>query len=45
LTRLTVYSRSFGWGSRNSDTDRDRAALLSAVGWRTGWEGDLTLFG
>jgi ubiquitin-like protein Pup len=45
LARLTVYSQSFRWESHNTDTERDRAALLSAIGWCTGWEGGLALFG
>jgi hypothetical protein len=43
LDRLTVYARSFRWECRNTETDRDRAALLSAVGWCSGWEGGLAL--
>lgn len=45
LDRLTVYARSYRWECRDTDTDRDRAALLSAVGWCSGWEGGLALLG
>jgi len=45
LERLAVYARSFRWESRDTATDRDRAALLSAVGWCSGWEAGLALFG
>jgi hypothetical protein len=39
LARLRVYARSFVWGYRDTETDADRAALLSAVGWCSGWRG------
>jgi hypothetical protein len=45
LERLAVYARSFRWECRDTATDRDRAALLSAVGWCSGWEAGLALFG
>ncbi len=37
LKHLTVYARSFRWECRNTEGDEDRAALLSAVGWCSGW--------
>jgi hypothetical protein len=43
LGGLTVYARSFSWESRNTDSVRDRAALLSAVGWCSGWRVGLAL--
>ena len=45
LERLTVFARSYRWEYRNTETDRDRAALLSAVGWCSGWQGGLVLLG
>lgn len=35
---LETYSRSFRWESRGIDTQADQAALLSAVGWCSGWQ-------
>lgn len=43
LEHLTLYTRSFRWEDRDTETDRDRAALLSAVGWCSGWEAGLVL--
>lgn len=43
LDRLEVYARSFSWEARNTDSARDRAALLSAVGWCSGWRAGLGL--
>jgi len=37
LAHLTVYSRSFRWECRGTDTEEDQAALISAVGWCSGW--------
>jgi len=31
------FARSFRWELRGTDTDEDRAALISAVGWCCGW--------
>lgn len=36
---LTVYSQSFVWGHHGTETDEDRAALIVAVGWCSGWQG------
>jgi len=38
LAHLTIYSRSFRWECQGSDTEEDQAALISAVGWCSGWE-------
>ncbi|MCX7982941.1 MAG: hypothetical protein N2572_08545 [Syntrophales bacterium] len=35
--RLHIYSRAFVWEHRGTDTMADRAALISAVGWTSGW--------
>lgn len=35
--RLTVYARSFVWGYRHLETAEGRAALISAIGWCSGW--------
>jgi hypothetical protein len=43
LERLTTYARSYRWECRGTDTDSGRAALLSAVGWCSGWQGGLVL--
>jgi hypothetical protein len=37
LGHLKAYVRSFRWECRGSETDEDRAALISAVGWCSGW--------
>lgn len=44
LQRLAFYCRSFVWDHRNTETEEDRAALISAVGWCTGWRGLLVIF-
>jgi hypothetical protein len=43
LTHLGVYARSFVWGYHDTETDEDRAALISAVGWCSGWRGLMAL--
>ena len=45
LEHVRAYARSFRWECRDTETDEDRAALLSAVGWCTGWEAWLPLLG
>jgi hypothetical protein len=35
---VSRYARSFRWEFRGSDTGEDRAALISAVGWCSGWK-------
>ena len=42
---LAAFARSFGWSSRGTDTARDRAALIGAVGWCGGWESILRYLG
>jgi hypothetical protein len=34
---IARYHRSFRWEYRDTDTVEDRASLISAVGWCTGW--------
>ena len=35
---LRMYKRSFRHGYHGTDTDEDRASLISAVGWCSGWK-------
>jgi hypothetical protein len=37
LARLENYAWSFSWGFRGIDGPEDRAALISAIGWCSGW--------
>jgi hypothetical protein len=37
IARLETYAKSFMWEHRGTDRAQDRAALLSAVGWCSGW--------
>jgi hypothetical protein len=37
VSRLSRYARSFVWGYRDTETDAARAALVTAVGWCSGW--------
>lgn len=37
VEHLTVYHQSFVWGYHGTETDEDRAALISAVCWCSGW--------
>jgi hypothetical protein len=37
LNHLKAYSRSFRWEWRDTETVEDRASLISAVGWLSGW--------
>ena len=37
LARLENYAWSFSWGFRGLDGPEDRAALISAIGWCSGW--------
>jgi hypothetical protein len=39
------YERSFRWEYRGTDTQADRAALIAAVGWCSGWRPWLGLIG
>jgi len=34
---LVIYARSFRWECKGTDTEEDRAALISAIGWCSGW--------
>jgi hypothetical protein len=43
LEPLRAFARSYRWEHRGTGTDRDRAALLSAVGWCSGWQAGLGL--
>lgn len=43
--QITHYSRSFVWENRGTATEEDEAALISAVGWCTGWQPFLTTLG
>ena len=42
---LIAYARSFRWEERDTDTPEDRAALIEAVGWCSGWSGVLAIIG
>jgi hypothetical protein len=37
VLRVETYAKSFMWEHRGSDGPEDRAALLSAIGWCSGW--------
>lgn len=37
VEHLRVYHQSFVWGYHHTETEEDRAALISAVGWCSGW--------
>lgn len=39
------FSNSFRWELRGTDTQEDRAALISAVGWCSGWRPLLAIVG
>lgn len=45
LRHLAAYSRSFRWECRNSESEEDRAALIIAVGWCSGWRPLIRLAG
>jgi hypothetical protein len=42
---LRRYHDSFSWDKQGTDTLADRAALVSAAGWCSGWQGLLALAG
>jgi hypothetical protein len=42
---LVRYSRSFEWERRGTATAEDRASLISAVGWCSGWRPFLSIVG
>jgi len=37
FNHLVHYARSFRWECKGTDTEEDRAALISAIGWCSGW--------
>jgi hypothetical protein len=37
LQHLKAYRQSFVWGYHGTETEEDRASLISAVGWCSGW--------
>ena len=39
--QLRIYARSFGWEWRDTETVENKASLIGAVGWCSGWK---TLF-
>ncbi len=40
---IKIYARSFCHGYHGTETDEDMAALISAVGWCSGWETFLSI--
>jgi len=42
---ISRYARSFVWGYHGTDTVEDRAALIEAIGWLSGWQPWLALMG
>ncbi len=40
---IGLYSRSFRWEFRGTETAEDEAALISAVGWCSGWQPFLSI--
>jgi hypothetical protein len=43
--QITLYARSFRWECRGTDTEENKAALISAVGWCSGWQPLLSILG
>jgi hypothetical protein len=43
LYHIEIYSRSFRFGYHGIETNEDKAALISAVGWCSGWQTFLSL--
>jgi len=41
--QITLYSRSFRWEFRGTETEEGKAALISAVGWCSGWRPFLSI--
>jgi hypothetical protein len=41
--RAGVHARAFRWDARGSETESDQAAVISAVGWCSGWKALLVL--
>jgi hypothetical protein len=44
-SHLARFENSFRWEQRNTDTEEDRGALISAIGWCSGWAELSRLFG
>lgn len=42
---LVHFARSFRWECQGTETDEDKAALISAVGWCSGWQPFLSIMG
>lgn len=34
---IRIYAKSFCWGYQGTETEEDAAALISAIGWCSGW--------
>lgn len=45
LRHLEAFEKSFTWGLRGTDAPEDRAALLGAIGWCSGWSSLIALVG
>ena len=45
MEQIAIYSRSFRWEYRGTVTEKNEAALISAVGWCSGWRPFLSLVG
>jgi len=43
--QIRLYSRSFRWEFQGTETEEGRAALISAVGWCSGWRPLLSILG
>lgn len=43
--QITLYSRSFRWECQGTETEENKAALISAVGWCSGWQPLLSILG
>jgi hypothetical protein len=42
---IVLYSRSFEWEHRGTATHEDKASLISAVGWFSGWRPFISIVG
>ncbi len=38
LRHVTAFARSFRWEYRGTETEADEAAVVSAIGWCSGWQ-------
>jgi hypothetical protein len=45
VKHVTAYARSFRFECRGTETDADRAGLIGALGWCSGWHTWLTMVG